>query len=549
MRPGPGAMDDFRRRRRNAAWRGTLAYAALSVLWIVGSDVALDWLFPDPARHLQFSILKGALFVGISAALIFLLVWRAYGPLAELLARDHPMPPGTRGEFGHQLIARHLDAFWRHANDIVFLADTRGVLMDVNDRAVQRLGKSREALIGMRAGDLRAPEERARFDDSIQRILSEDGAVYETRYLDAEGRSFPVEVSASIVEVEGQRFLQAILRDISERRAAEARLRDSEARFRALAEVSPAGIFRTDRSGACVYANQRFTDLTGLPVERALGDGWLDAIVPAQREQVRKRMRRMGARGEPIEMEMQYLRADGTTGWVLSVGKPEVDGAGQVSGYIGAMLDITARKDVEQQQALSSAKIETAMMGTVRAIAQMVELRDPYTAGHERRVADIAVAIAAEMGMDAEALRGLRVIGQLHDIRKIAVPAEILARPGKLNSSEMEIVRGHAQAGHAILNDIDFPWPVADAILQHHERIDGSGYPLGLKGEEILEEARILAVADTVEAISSHRPYRSGLGIVRALQEIEAGAGRIYCPEAAAACLRLFREKGYAIPE
>ena len=393
MDAAPTGMDEFRRHRRTAAWRATLAYAALSVLWIVGSDVALDWLFTDTERHLQVSIIKGALFVFISAALIFLLVWRAHGPLAELLGRSHPMPAGTTGEFAHQLIARHLDAFWRHANDIVFLADTKGVLMDVNDRAVRRFGQPREVLIGRRAGELRAPEERAGFDATLKHLLTEQGAVYETRYLDAEGKAFPVEVSASIVEVGGQRFVQAILRDLSERRGAENRLRDSEARFRALAEVSPAGIFRTDRSGACIYANQRFTDLTGLPVERAYGIGWLDAIVPAQRDAVAARMRELGAHGKPIEMEMQYLRADGTTGWVLSVGRPEIDGQGNVSGYIGAMLDITARKDVEQQQVLSTAKIETAMMGTVRAIAQMVELRDPYTAGHERRVADLAVKI------------------------------------------------------------------------------------------------------------------------------------------------------------
>ena len=248
----------------------------------------------------------------------------------------------------------------------------------------------------------------------------------------------------------------------------------------------------------------------------------------------------------PPAVEAQLSGADQPSDAAVEVHCRPVRGE---AGALLRVLDITARKDVEEQQALSTAKIETAMMGTVRAIAQMVELRDPYTAGHERRVADLAVAIATEMGMDTEALRGLRVIGQLHDIGKIAVPAEILARPGRLNPSEMEIVRGHAQAGHDILHDIDFPWPVADAILQHHERIDGSGYPQGLKDSAILDEARILAVADTVEAMSSHRPYRSGLGIVRALEEIEAGAGRIYCPEAAAACLRLFREKGYVIPD
>jgi HD-GYP domain-containing protein (c-di-GMP phosphodiesterase class II) len=140
------------------------------------------------------------------------------------------------------------------------------------------------------------------------------------------------------------------------------------------------------------------------------------------------------------------------------------------------------------------------------------------------------------------------VIGTVHDIGKIAIPAEILSKPGKISVIEFEIIKTHAQHGYEILKEIDFPWPVAQSILQHHERLDGSGYPQGLKGDEILLEARILAVADTVEAMSSHRPYRAGLGIDAALKEIEAQSGKFYDPQAAAACLRLFREKNYQVP-
>ena len=180
--------------------------------------------------------------------------------------------------------------------------------------------------------------------------------------------------------------------------------------------------------------------------------------------------------------------------------------------------------------------------------ATMGELRDPYTAGHQRRVAEIAVTIGAELGLDARRQEGLRVAGQLHDVGKITIPAEILSKPGKLKPTELLLIKDHAEAGYDILKIVEFPWPVAEVALQHHERMDGSGYPQVLKGEAILLEARIMAVADVVEAMSSHRPYRAGLGIDKALAEIERGRGTAYDPLVADTCLKLFREKDYTIP-
>lgn len=204
-----------------------------------------------------------------------------------------------------------------------------------------------------------------------------------------------------------------------------------------------------------------------------------------------------------------------------------------------------ARAEIER----NAARVERAMLATVRAVSSIVEQRDPYIAGHQRRVGDLMAAIGAAMGLDAERCRGLRVIGEVHDVGTIGVPAQILSKPAALAPVEMQLVRVHAMAGYEVLRGIDFPWPVAEAVRQHHERLDGSGYPRGLKGDEILLEARILAVADVVEAMVSHRPYRPSLGIETALGEIEAHAGTRYCPEAAAACLRLFRESGYRLPD
>ena len=198
---------------------------------------------------------------------------------------------------------------------------------------------------------------------------------------------------------------------------------------------------------------------------------------------------------------------------------------------------------------LANTQLERGMTGTVNAISKMMNLRDPYTSGHEWRVGEIAAAIAAEMGLDEPTQRGLRVAGGVHDVGMVNVPAEILFKPGKLSELEYQVIQDHAEQGYDILHDIDFPWPVAEAARQHHERLDGSGYPQGLKKDQILLEARILAVADVVESMASHRPYRMALGIDQALEEIERGSGTLYDADVAAACLRLFREKAFRIPQ
>ena len=194
------------------------------------------------------------------------------------------------------------------------------------------------------------------------------------------------------------------------------------------------------------------------------------------------------------------------------------------------------------------ARLEKSVLGTVDAVSVMMDMRDPYTSGHERRVGELAAAIGAEMGLDADLQRGLRVAGAVHDIGKIAVPVQILGKPGRISAIELEMVKTHAQEGYEVLKGIDFPWPVAEVALQHHERMDGSGYPQGLKGEEILLEARVMAVADVIEATASHRPYRPGIGIDQALAELAQGRGRLFDSNAVDACLRLFRERGYVLP-
>ncbi|MDP1634579.1 MAG: HD domain-containing phosphohydrolase, partial [Gallionellaceae bacterium] len=190
--------------------------------------------------------------------------------------------------------------------------------------------------------------------------------------------------------------------------------------------------------------------------------------------------------------------------------------------------------------------LQKSLEQSIQVIADTVDARDPYTAGHQRRVADLAVGIARELGLSEDKIHGIHLAAVIHDLGKIRVPAEILSKPGKLSNTELMLIKEHAQAGYDILKGVDFPWPIADIVRQHHEKLDGSGYPQGLKGAQILLESRIMIVADVVEAMSSHRPYRAALGIEVALKEIEQGRGSAYDPAVVDACLKLFREDRFA---
>jgi len=208
--------------------------------------------------------------------------------------------------------------------------------------------------------------------------------------------------------------------------------------------------------------------------------------------------------------------------------------------------NLAERKRAERELQQSLKKLQITLEGTIHALASAVEMRDPYTAGHQREVTRLACAIANEMGLPEEQIEGIRMAGLIHDIGKINVPAEILSKPGTLNGLEFGLIKTHPQVGSDILNGtIEFPWPIAQIVLQHHERMDGSGYPVGLSGEEILLEARILGVADVVEAMASHRPYRPALSINKALEEISQNRGVLYDPAVVDACLKLFIEKGF----
>jgi len=335
----------------------------------------------------------------------------------------------------------------------------------------------------------------------------------------------------------------------AERRKAQQDLRESEQQFRGLVEQSIAGIYII-QDGKFVYVNPRFAQIFGYASEYELMDSSfaaLSVVAEPDRGMVAENMRRrLEGEVQTIEYTFTGLRKDGTT---VEVGTNGASASyhGQPAA-IGLLQDISEKKQAEEKIRHYLEQLKVALLSTVEVATSLSELRDPYTAGHERRVAEIAAAIGIELGWDEERVEGLRVAGCLHDIGKITIPSEILSKPGQLSSIEYQLIQCHPQVGFDLLKNVAFPWPVAQVALQHQERMDGSGYPQGLKGEAIVFEARIMAVADVVEAMSSHRPYRAGLGIDKALAEIERGRGTAYDPIAADACLKLFRENGFSIP-
>ena len=234
------------------------------------------------------------------------------------------------------------------------------------------------------------------------------------------------------------------------------------------------------------------------------------------------------------------------SGWLEEYSFPwRNNGSGKIKGVIVYVRDITARIKSEDEVEESMKKLKKTLNATVTALASTVETRDPYTAGHQGRVAQLACAIGQEMELSKDLIEGLRVMGYLHDIGKIAIPSEILCKPGKLGEYEMHIIKGHPLIGHDILKEIEFPCQVAQVVLQHHERLNGTGYPSGLLGQDILLEAKILSVADVIEAMASHRPYRPAVGLEKALEEILENDGILYDSDVVRACLNLFTEKSF----
>ena len=369
---------------------------------------------------------------------------------------------------------------------------------------------------------------------------------FEGQHLTASGELREVEVHCGPVGLGGRACVYGIVHDHTELKRAESARQEAEEKLRAVIEQSISGIYIIEQ-GRFSYVNPRLAEIFGYAPAELQGLPALELVDAADRDRVADNIRRrLDGAVASVKYEFRGRRRDGT---VVNIGAH--GSVATISGrrvIVGTLQDITARVQNDQRRESDLARMEAAMQATVQTITRIVELRDPYTAGHERRVAALSLLFARELGMDNDRLRGLAIAGGLHDIGKIGVPVEVLVKPTRLSAAEFQVVKDHATHGYGILRVMDFPWPVADAARQHHERVDGSGYPQGLKGAEIILEARILAVADVIEAMASHRPYRPALGLASALDEIERGAGSLYDPEVAAVALRTCRSDAFRLP-
>ena len=433
-----------------------------------------------------------------------------------------------------------------YAIDGIHILDIDGNVLDVNQAFCDMLGYTRAEILRMRVSDWDAQWNEAEIKAKIRDVVGRQ-QFFETLHRRKDGTLINVEVAVATSAFEGQTLLFASARDITKRKRAEAARHESDERFRVLVEQSIAGLY-VIQDGAIVYVNPRCAEIFGYQnIEEILGRPIQDFVIPAERASVTKGLgRKLSGQIENSRCTFRALRGDGTETEIGVDGRPSIYGGRPA--IMGLLQDISERKSAERQILDYVARLERALRSTVQVASTIGEMRDPYTAGHEQHVSEIAVAIGAELGLDETQCDGLRVIGLLHDIGKINIPAEILAKPRRLSDLEYALVKQHPQQGHEILKGVEFRWPVSDTVLQHHERMDGSGYPHGLKGDQIILEARIVAVADTLEAMAAHRPYRAGLGLDLALEEIESGSGAKYDPEVAGACLRIFREKGFALP-
>lgn len=316
----------------------------------------------------------------------------------------------------------------------------------------------------------------------------------------------------------------------------------------ALVKASPLGTLAIDLDGRILFWNKALEDISGWREEEVLGKSF--EVIAADHLDHYEELRRRTLKLEVIHsLPMNARNKDGTNIIISYSAAPIVDYKSRIVGTMAVLCDITENMKLEAALNDSLEKMARVVDETVSALSAAVEKRDPYTAGHQRRVAELACAIAGAMGsLGDDRIKGIRTAAMIHDIGKLYVPSELLTKPGQLTDIEFELVKTHSQAGYEILQGIEFPWPIAQIVQQHHERLDGSGYPLGLTGDEILLEAHIIAVADAVEAMSSYRPYRPGKGIEPALQEIINGRGRRYDSLVVDACMTLFRS-GFVLSE
>ena len=473
------------------------------------------------------------------------LIYRGGKPYAiQGIARD--ITKRKRAEEALQESEEELEAIFNEVRGGIILLDLTGKIIKINKRMAELAGYDKKYIVGKRFNFFKnfPPPSIAKMTDAFIKVAAgQQVPPYEVEGHTKTGEKLIAEVYGSLLKKKGKAVgVLAVMMNITKRKQAEEALRESEEKYRDLVENIDDVIYATDEHGIVTYIAPHIEDVGGYTTSEIIGRSFLEFVhqedIPSMRDKFEQDIS-----GQAEPHEYRAVTKAGDVRWVRVSSRPFFKKR-RVIGLRGVMTDITARKNVEEELERSYQQLRETFIETVNALASTVEMKDPYTAGHQRWATRLACAIAKEMGLSEEQIEGIRMATSIHDIGKINIPAEILSKPGQLSDIQYNMVKIHAQVGCDILREIKFPWPVAKIVLQHHERWDGSGYPEGLSGEEIILEARILSVADTVEAMASHRPYRVAYGIESALEEISQNRGTLYDPAVVDACLTLF-EKGF----
>lgn len=453
-----------------------------------------------------------------------------------------------------QLLEEDYRLSFQNVADVIYVIDTDLRFTSISPSIERILGYAPHEFIGHPISDLAriyGPDTLSQAMEDIRLIFAGgtvSGRIY--HFIAKDGADRYGEVNGTPVRRNGRIIgLISVARDITDRWRAEEELHRSEQKYRELYDFLPIPVYEMDLEGHITSANKAIYETFGGAagdIEHGF-DVW-QILSPEGLDRHRENLRRLVA-GEKLEgTEYVLRRLDGSEFPAIAISNVVRKG-GRPVGIRGAIIDITERKAAEERLRQLLDHLNRSVNATVKVMAAAVEVRDPYTSGHQERVGNLARAIAVKMGLPIERIESTGLAASIHDIGKLAVPSEILSKPTRLTDIEFELIKEHSRKGYDILKDVFSPWPLAEIIYQHHERIDGSGYPRELKGDSILLEARIIAVADVVEAMASHRPYRPALGIQAALKEIEDKQGKAFDPEIVGICLSLFREDGYQFPE
>jgi len=434
-----------------------------------------------------------------------------------------------------------------------FEVDLTGNFTFVNNHLQKIADATREELLGMNYLQYTNPEtakEMYHVFNTIYRT-GEPVKIRNFEIIRMNGTKRICELSVALMrDAKGKPIgFRGINRDVTDREQAESSLRENEEKYRLSFENASDVICTIDRDMKITSISPSVKKILDYEpkefVERSI-EALTNIIAPESMDAALSYALKV-LNGEDIRGAIIIFIARDRTKKIGEVSASPIIRGSMIVGAIVIARDITDRKLAEDALGDSLKNLRRALGATIQAMAMAVETRDPYTAGHQRRVADLARSIATEMGLPREQIDGLRMASTIHDIGKISIPAEILSKPSKLTDLEFKLIKTHAQSGYDMLKDVEFPWPIARVVLEHHERMNGTGYPNGLKGEQILLESRILMVADVVEAMGSHRPYRPAKGIESALEEISKNRATLYDPSVVDTCLSLFNEKGYKL--